>query len=89
MTAFIGRRGRLPPTIGFLGVSSAAAIAGWLPAFVQLRELGWIEGRTVAINYRWAEDRPSASPKIAAEFARGRRSTLFSACEATNRCDAF
>jgi putative ABC transport system substrate-binding protein len=59
------------PTIGFLGVSSAAAIAGWLPAFVQrLRELGWIEGRTVAINYRWAEGQTERFSQIAAEFVR-------------------
>ena len=59
------------PTIGFLGVSSAGAIAGWLPAFVQrLRELGWIEGRTVAINYRWAEGQTERFSEIAAEFVR-------------------
>jgi putative ABC transport system substrate-binding protein len=59
------------PTIGFLGVSSAAAIAGWLPAFVQrLRELGWIEGRTVAINYRWAEGQTERFSEITTEFVR-------------------
>jgi hypothetical protein len=35
-----------------------------LLAFVeQLRELGWIEGRTVAIEYRWAEGRTGSSPR--------------------------
>ena len=45
---------------------------GRLPsAFVQrLRELGWIEGRTVAIEYRWAEGRNDRFNEIAAEFAR-------------------
>ena len=49
--------GRLP-TIGFLGTTRPSAWAHGLAAFVQrLRELGWIEGRTVAIEYRWAEGR--------------------------------
>src|SRR5262249_28164556 len=40
-------------------------------AFVQrLRELGWIEGRTVAIEYRWAEGRSERFSDIAAEFVR-------------------
>ncbi len=43
----------------------------WLAAFVQrLRELGWIEGRTVAIEYRWAEGRSERFAEIAAEFVR-------------------
>ena len=43
----------------------------WTAAFVQrLRELGWIEGRTVAIEYRWAEGRPERLAEIAAEFVR-------------------
>jgi hypothetical protein len=42
------------PTIGVLG-ASASAWSKWVPAFVQrLRQLGWIEGRTVAIEYRWS-----------------------------------
>src|SRR5262245_39730102 len=41
----------------------------WFAALVQrLRELGWIEGRTVAIEYRWAEGRPERFDEIAAEF---------------------
>ena len=58
------------PIIGFLG-SDAAGWRPWTDAFVQrLRELGWIDGRTVAIEYRWAEGRNERSAEIAAEFAR-------------------
>jgi putative tryptophan/tyrosine transport system substrate-binding protein len=57
------------PTIGFLGVSTSAAWIPWTAAFVQrLRELGWIEGRNVAIEYRWAEGRVERSAEIVAEF---------------------
>ena len=43
----------------------------WVAAFVQrLRELGWIEGRTVAIECRWAEGRNEHYNEIAAEFVR-------------------
>jgi ABC-type uncharacterized transport system substrate-binding protein len=57
------------PTIGFLGPASASAMSSWTAAFVQrLRELGWIEGRTVAIEYRWAEGRSERFPEVAAEF---------------------
>ena len=46
------QRGR-PPTIGFLGAPTLANGRPWLDAFVQrLRELGWIEGRTITIDYR-------------------------------------
>ena len=46
------------PTIGFLGESTASGQREWVAAFVQrLRELGWVEGRTVEIEYRWAEGR--------------------------------
>jgi putative ABC transport system substrate-binding protein len=64
------RTGKLP-TIGFLGASSASAQADWTAAFVQrLQELGWIEGRTVAIDYRWAEGRNERFAEVAAEFVR-------------------
>jgi putative tryptophan/tyrosine transport system substrate-binding protein len=62
--------GRLP-TIGLLGVGTAAGWVYFTGAFVQrLRELGWIEGRTVAIEYRWAEGRRERFSEIAAEFVR-------------------
>jgi len=64
------RAGKLP-TIGFLGTTSAAAWSPWTAAFTQrLRELGWIEGRTIAIEYRWAEGRSERFAEIAAEFVR-------------------
>src|SRR5256886_3171240 len=59
------------PTIGFLGTAAASAWAPWTAAFVQrLHELGWIGGRTVAIEYRWAEGREERYGEIAAEFVR-------------------
>jgi putative tryptophan/tyrosine transport system substrate-binding protein len=59
------------PTIGFLGVSTPATQGHWVAAFVQrLRELGWVEGHNLAINYRWAEGRSERFPEIAAELVR-------------------
>src|SRR6266436_5589557 len=59
------------PTIGFLGAATLSARSQWVDAFVQrLRELGWIEGRTVAIEYRFAEGRNERMADIAAEFVR-------------------
>jgi putative ABC transport system substrate-binding protein len=60
------------PTIGFLGASTPfGAWSQWTAAFVQrLRELGWVEGRNVAIEYRWAEGRRERFAEIAAEFVR-------------------
>src|SRR5262249_4436792 len=58
-------------TVGFLGASTPAILGLWVAAFVQrLRELGWIDGRNVAIEYRWAEGRSSRATEIAAEFVR-------------------
>ena len=57
------------PTIGFLGAQTPAAQRQWNAAFVQrMHELGWIEGRTIAIEYRWAEGRSERYAEIAAEF---------------------
>ena len=59
------------PIIGFLGAATASARSQWVAAFVQrLHELGWIQGRTVAIEYRWAEGRSERFAEIAAEFVR-------------------
>jgi putative ABC transport system substrate-binding protein len=62
--------GRLP-TIGFLGSGTPATHGQWAAAFVQrLRELGWVEGRTIGIEYRWAEGRNERYAEIAVEFVR-------------------
>jgi putative ABC transport system substrate-binding protein len=59
------------PTIGFLGTAAPSALAPWTAAFVRrLHELGWIEGRTAAIQYRWAEGRTERLAEITAEFVR-------------------
>jgi putative tryptophan/tyrosine transport system substrate-binding protein len=59
------------PTIGLLGATTPSAWKGWVAAFVQrLGELGWIEGRTVAIEYRWAEGRSDKYSEITDEFVR-------------------
>src|SRR5262249_16693241 len=57
------------PTIGFLGGTSPSVVSQSVAAFVQrLRELGWVEGRNVAVEYRWAEGRDERFVEIAAEF---------------------
>jgi putative ABC transport system substrate-binding protein len=62
---------RRTPTIGFLGSSTPTAWAPWTAAFQRrLREVGWIEGRDIQIEYRWAEGRNERGAEIAAEFAR-------------------
>jgi putative tryptophan/tyrosine transport system substrate-binding protein len=59
------------PTIGFLGESTPSSQSDRTAAFVQrLRELGRIEGRTIAIEYRWAEGRSERFAEIAPEFVR-------------------
>jgi putative ABC transport system substrate-binding protein len=62
-----GRR----PTIGLLGTNTAAAWSDWVTSFVdRLRELGWVDGRSVTIECRWADGRSERFPAIAAEFVR-------------------
>jgi len=59
------------PTVGFLGAGSPATADVWLSAFMsRLRELGWIEGRNLNVDVRWAEGRNDRSAEIAAEFVR-------------------
>jgi putative ABC transport system substrate-binding protein len=59
------------PTIGFLGSPTASVWVPYTVAFEKrLHELGWIEGRTIAIEYRWAEGRNERFAEIAAEFVR-------------------
>jgi ABC-type uncharacterized transport system substrate-binding protein len=66
------------PVIGFLGATTAAGQSQWTAAFVQrLRELGWVEGRTVTIEYRWAEGRFERLPEMFAELVRRKVDVIF------------
>jgi putative tryptophan/tyrosine transport system substrate-binding protein len=67
------------PTIGFLGQSTAENWTPWTAAFVRrLHELDWIEGRTVAIEYRWSHGRTDLFAEFAAEFVRRRVDVIVS-----------
>jgi putative tryptophan/tyrosine transport system substrate-binding protein len=70
LSARAQQAGKLP-IIGLLGPTSAAAGVPRTNVFVsRLRQLGWIEGSTVAIEYRWAEGRYERFAEVAAEFVR-------------------
>jgi putative ABC transport system substrate-binding protein len=70
LAAHAQQAGRLP-TIGVLGAGTPSLWSQWVVAFAQrLDELGWSEGRTIAIKYRWAEGRTERYAEIAAEFVR-------------------
>jgi putative ABC transport system substrate-binding protein len=57
--------------IGFLGATTATLQKEWTAAFVRrLAERGWVEGRTVAIEYRWADGRKEQFPLHLEEFVR-------------------
>jgi putative ABC transport system substrate-binding protein len=68
----LAARGQQPgkvPTIGFLGATTASTWKSWTAAFVErLGQLGWTEGRSVAIEYRWADGKTENFAQIAAEF---------------------
>jgi putative ABC transport system substrate-binding protein len=66
------------PTIGFLGSGTEAAQRTWVASFIQrLGELGWVDGRTTAIEYRWGEGRVERFNEIASEFVRLRVDVIF------------
>jgi putative ABC transport system substrate-binding protein len=57
--------------IGFLGPTSAAAIPSWLEALrAGLRELGYVEGKNLVIEFRWAEGKYDRLPELATELVR-------------------
>src|SRR5262249_7094430 len=59
------------PTIGLLGAATPSTTSPWITPFVQrLREFGWVEGRNIVIEYRWAEGRTERYAEIEAEFVR-------------------
>ena len=59
------------PRIGFLSAASSSAIAARVEAFRQgLRELGYVEGKNIFIEWRYAEGKPDRLPALAAELVR-------------------
>jgi putative ABC transport system substrate-binding protein len=74
------QQSRKLPTIGYLGANSASAQSRWTAAFVQgLRELGWIDGQNVTIEYRWADGRSEHYSEFAVEFVRLKVDVIVSA----------
>ena len=70
-TAEVRAQQRRIPVIGLLGASTASNWSQWTAALIQrLRELGWTEGRNIAIEYRWADGRHERFTEIADEFVR-------------------
>jgi putative ABC transport system substrate-binding protein len=68
------------PTIGLLGTGTPSTQGQWNAAFVQrLHELGWTEGRNIAIEQRWAEGRNDRFAEIAAEFVRLKANVIVAA----------
>ena len=58
-----------PPTVGFLGPGSADGFASYVEGFRQgLSATGFVEGRTIAVEYRWANNRLDRLPALAAEL---------------------
>ena len=59
------------PRIGFLGATTPSAQKLWNDAFEQrLRELDWVNGRNIIIDYRWANGRQERAADVCAEFVR-------------------
>jgi putative ABC transport system substrate-binding protein len=57
------------PVVGFLNSGSAAEWVHLVAAFKEgLNELGYVEGRNVAVDYRWAQGQNDRVPKLAADL---------------------
>ena len=71
------QRGKVP-RIGYLGSSSPSAVPHLVDAFRQgLRDLGYVEGQNIAIEYRWAEGRLERLPNLAADLVRLKVDVIF------------
>jgi putative tryptophan/tyrosine transport system substrate-binding protein len=65
------------PTVGFLAGGSPSLDANRVRAFLQgLSETGYVEGRNVAIEYRWAEGRNDRLPELVADLVRHQVSVI-------------
>src|SRR2546422_3283651 len=64
-----GAQSTRTPRVGILFNASPTTVPLQLEAYRRgLRELGWIEGQTVMIEYRWAEGNPDRLPGLASQF---------------------
>jgi ABC-type uncharacterized transport system substrate-binding protein len=71
------------PRVGFLGPRTRSDDAGFTDGFLQgLRELGWVEGKTIVIEYRWAEGRPDRLPDLVTELVRRKVDVIFAGSNA-------
>jgi putative ABC transport system substrate-binding protein len=69
--AAVAQQPKRLPTVGFMGSQARSDQNRWTDAFVQrMRELGWVDGSTVTIEFRWAEGSGARAAEIAAEFVR-------------------
>src|SRR5262245_50556619 len=77
------------PVVGFLNGSSPNGYGRFLSAFLQgLREAGYVEGRNVAIEYRWAEGQYDRLPALAADLVRRRVDVIAATSTPANRVPA-
>jgi putative ABC transport system substrate-binding protein len=73
------------PRIGYLSAGSPSGVPHLLEAFRQgLRELGWVEGQNIVIDYRYAEGRFDRLPDLAAELVRLKVDVIVAAATATS-----
>jgi putative ABC transport system substrate-binding protein len=74
------------PRIGFLSAATSAAVAPRVEAFRQgLKELGYIEGKTIAVEYRWGDGTNVRLAEFAAELTRLKVDVIVSAGPAATR----
>jgi putative ABC transport system substrate-binding protein len=73
-----GQQSAKLPAIGYLGPNTRSVDGPRIDAFLQrLRELGWLDGRTITIEYRWAEGRNEHLADMAAELVRRKVDVIF------------
>ena len=74
------------PRIGFLSSLSPAAVSARMDAFRQgLRELGYVEGKNIVIESRWAEGKTERLPELAAELVRLKVDVIVTGGPSVNR----
>jgi putative tryptophan/tyrosine transport system substrate-binding protein len=75
-----GQHSRRVPRVGVLLLGTPTSFAGRTQAFIEgLRDLGYVEGRTVAIEWKWEEDRVDRLPDLAAELVRAQLDVIVTA----------